>query len=114
VVHELHRLAPALVLEQHHGVVVDLVEVPAHVGADPLLGPVDDLPQHQPARPQVDDLHVEAARREAELQHLAGVAGVVRPPGGQALGGGQGRIDVADRCLHGHSVQDVHHRCLLG
>ena len=42
--HELDRLAPALVLEQHDCVVTVLAQVPLDVGADPLGGALDDLP----------------------------------------------------------------------
>jgi hypothetical protein len=45
VVHELHRVSPTFVLEQDDGVVVFLLEVPAHRRTDPLRGPVDDFPQ---------------------------------------------------------------------
>ena len=46
VVHELHRLFPAPVLEQHDRVVAVLTQVPLDRRPDPLLRPVDDPPHH--------------------------------------------------------------------
>src|SRR5215208_8229478 len=40
VVHELHRLLPALVLEQDDGVVALLFEIETDLGPDPFGGPV--------------------------------------------------------------------------
>src|SRR6185437_3179390 len=51
VVHELHRLAPALVPEQHDRVAVLVLEVEADPRADPLGRPFDDLPEHELAGP---------------------------------------------------------------
>src|SRR4051794_13191361 len=66
VVHELHRLAPAGVREQHDRVVAVLPELPVDRRADPLRRPVHHLPGHPLARRGLEDLHVEAAdRREA-------------------------------------------------
>src|SRR5262245_41709145 len=62
VVHELDRLTPALVLEEHDRVLVLLVEIPLHAGADPFLRSVHDVPADEPARIELSDLHVEAAR----------------------------------------------------
>jgi hypothetical protein len=57
MVHELHRLLPALVLEQDDGPLTFLFEIKTYFCADPFLGPVDHLPQHAPVgiavRPRV-------------------------------------------------------------
>ena len=44
MVHELHRLLPALVFEENDGPVAFLFEIEAYLDADPFLGPVDYLP----------------------------------------------------------------------
>jgi hypothetical protein len=46
VVHELHRLLPALVLEEHDGPVAVLAEVPVDRRPDPFIGAVDHSPHH--------------------------------------------------------------------
>src|SRR5471030_1194187 len=45
MVHELDRLLPALVLEEHDGPVTLLPEIEADPRAEPFLWPVDHLPQ---------------------------------------------------------------------
>src|SRR5688572_25609196 len=60
VVHELDRLAPALVLEQDDRVLVALVETPIDLRSDPLLGTAGDPPPHAAGRVELDDFHVEA------------------------------------------------------
>lgn len=73
-VHELHRLLPTLMFEEDDGVVVVLFELPTYLCADPFLGPVDHLPQHALGRIKLQNLHVEAAGAEAELEHSADLA----------------------------------------
>src|SRR5262245_32143518 len=46
VVHELHRLLPIQVLEEHDGIVGLLFKLETHLGADPFRGAIDHLPQH--------------------------------------------------------------------
>src|SRR6478735_739332 len=85
VVHELDRLAPAGVREEHDRVVAVLAKPPVDRRADPLLRAVDDAPHDAFGGLDLDDLHVEAAhRREPELEHaadLATPARVLGPPG---------------------------------
>src|SRR6266540_4718941 len=69
VVHEFYRLFPALVFEEDDGVVVDLAEVPVDVGADPFFGSVDHLPEYALAWVELEDLHVESAGVEPELEY---------------------------------------------
>jgi hypothetical protein len=95
---QLHRLLPALVPEQHDREVVLLLEVEADLRADPLLGTIDDLPEHKFSGLGVEDLDVEAAGGpEPKPQHSPDVAvtfRVLRPPARQSLDRGQGRVDV--------------------
>jgi hypothetical protein len=61
MMHELHRLLPALMFEEDAGPVAVLLEIKAYFGADPFLGTIDDLPQHAAGRMKLKHLHVEAA-----------------------------------------------------
>src|SRR6266850_3501861 len=61
MVHELTLLAPALVFEEHGGLRPLLLELEAHLAADPVRGPVDHLPKHAPGWLELEDLHVDAA-----------------------------------------------------
>ncbi len=67
VVHELRRFPPALVLEQHDGEVVFLLELEADFRADPLGGPLD----HPRVGVQLCDPHVEDAELAAVVGDLA-------------------------------------------
>src|SRR5271165_3900574 len=46
MVHELHRLLPAFVLEKNDGPVAFLFEIETYFCADPFFGPIDHLPEH--------------------------------------------------------------------
>src|ERR1700733_12532148 len=98
MMHELHRLLPALVLEQHAGPVAVLLEIEAYFGADPFLRAIDDLPLHAAGRMKLAHLHVEAAAvAKTKFYGSAGVAVILRavgPPGGKTFGRGQGLISV--------------------
>jgi hypothetical protein len=88
VVHEFHRLLPALVLEENDGPVVVPFDVEANLRAEPFLRSVDHLPQNPLAWLQIENLYIETAVAEAELKDaadLAVAARVARPPVGKAL-----------------------------
>ena len=61
MVHEVHRFLPAYMLEEDDGMFAALLEIKDHLGADPLLRPIDDFPLHPPAGLKVEHLHVESA-----------------------------------------------------
>jgi hypothetical protein len=118
MVHELHRLLPALVLEVDDGPLAVLLELETYFRADPFLGPVDHLPQHALAGLQFKNLHVETAGAKAKLQHAADFAFALRgsrPPGGKTVKRGQRLIDIIwRRRLDSDFVQDINHlRSLL-
>src|SRR5271170_6743322 len=92
VVHEFHRLLPALVLEEDDGPVAVLFEVEAYLCAEPFFRPVDHLPENPLAGLQLENLHVETAAAKAELEHAANLAfpsRAARPPARKAFDGGQ-------------------------
>jgi hypothetical protein len=99
--HELDRLAPALVLELDDRVLAALVEAPADLGSDPLLGAVGDPPPHAAGRIELENLHVEAtevAEPESPLPaDLALAYRVSRPPAGDALWSCHCPVDVVER-----------------
>src|SRR5688572_28216875 len=88
VMHELDGFLPTLVLEAHDRELAFIAQIPTDLRADPFLGAVDDFPEHATAWHELEDFHVEAAAREAELEDAidrALAARVVRPPGGEAF-----------------------------
>ncbi len=108
VVHELHRLLPTLVLEEHDGEVALLLEIETHLRSDPLFGPLDHLPEHALAGIELEHLHVEAAGPEAELENSADLAlalRVGRPPRGEPFARGQCLVGVVQGRLDSDSVQ---------
>src|SRR5713226_9517283 len=97
MVHELHRLLPALVLEEDDGPVAFLSEVKIYFCADPFLGSVDHLPQHALVGIKLKNLHVDTAGAKAELNNPADYAfasRVGRPPAGKTLTRGQCLIGI--------------------
>jgi hypothetical protein len=101
MVHELDRLFPALVLEEHEGPVAFLPELPVYLGADPFLRALDDFPEDAAVGIERENLHVEAAAiAEAELQRAADLVFRLRavgPPFGQSVARGQCLVDVIGR-----------------
>src|SRR5262245_4921315 len=98
--------------------VARLLEIETDPGADPLLGPVDHLPQHAPGGLKLEDLHVESADlaavgAEAELDRSADLAfplRVVRPPGGKTFTRGQCLVDFVRGRFDSNSMQNIHCR----
>src|SRR5881227_3292873 len=107
MMHELRRLAPALMFEQHDGVVVLLAKIEADLGADPVLGAGDHFPGSVPLGTECKHLHVEAALpAEAEFNDGADLALAGRrggPPGGETVNGGQRMINLARRRLDAYA-----------
>ncbi len=113
VVHELHRLLPALMFEENNGPVTVLCQIEADLGAEPFFRAVNHLPQNALAGLQFENLHVEAAFAKAELQLAADLAfslSVARPPAGKPRNGGQCVIDIVQRRrFDSNLMQNVRH-----
>jgi len=71
MVHELHRLLPALVFEEHDGPVRFLLDIETYSCAEPFFRSANHLPQHAFAGKKLQNLYVEAAGVTAELEHCA-------------------------------------------
>src|SRR6266850_14752 len=92
VVHELHRLLPALVFEKNDGPVAFLFEIKTYFCADPFCGSVDHLPQHALGGIKLKNLHIDTAGAKAEFNNpadLAFASRVGRPPAGKTIEHGQ-------------------------
>src|SRR5437016_5145957 len=97
MVHEFHRLLPALVLEEDDGPVAFLSEIETNLCADPFLRPVDDLPHHALAGLKLENLHVDPAGAKAELDHAADLAVPLcggGPPAGKTIEHGQCLVGI--------------------
>src|SRR5665213_1844520 len=66
VMHELDRITPAGVREEHECVIFLLDQAERQIGADPLVRPGDALPFDDLARSRLEHLHLEAATIRAE------------------------------------------------
>src|ERR1039457_4109961 len=117
--HELDRLPPVGVAEQHDGLAVRArLEIEGQRGANPFLRPFDAAPGHPAVRNQLDDLHHRGRIRPAEEElklpaYFAVSAYVACPPSGQAVPCGQRLVDASGRCGDAHAVPDVSHVVLL-
>src|SRR5258708_28112687 len=115
VVHELDRLSPACVAEEHKGLVRFLSQAKGELGADPLVGAAGAAPLHHLARLRLEHLHVEAAALRLEVNGLAclGVAGGADdPPVREPVERRQRLVNPLGRGLNTYSMKDIRHHSL--
>jgi hypothetical protein len=97
MVHELHRLLPALLFEEDDGPVAFLFEIKTYFCADPFLRSVDHLPQHALGGMKFKNLHIDTAGAKAEFNNpadLAFASRVGRPPAGKTFERGQCLVGI--------------------
>jgi len=106
MVHELHRLSPALVFEENDGIVAFLLEIETDGRTDPFFRSFDDFPKDALGT-QLEHLHVETALRKPELDDSAAGAfalRVGRPPSGKTVERCQRPIDIIQTRFDSNSV----------
>src|SRR5580704_7960619 len=100
-------------LEENDRPAVLLTEIETDFGAEPFRRSLDKLPGHKAFRTKLEDLHVEAAIAEAELDHAARFAAALRvgrPPSRKPVDGRQSLVNgCRRRRFNSNLVQNVGH-----
>src|SRR2546426_9687440 len=117
MVHEFHRFLPIQVFKHDDGKAVLLFQLPAYLGADPFLRPLDHLPEHMLAGAELKHLHVETADvltafAKAELDHSTNFTfpfRVLRPPAGKTFTRGECPINFIKGRFNSNSMQNIRH-----